>query len=453
MANHPIVISSSSRYFEEALLRRNVVDHTRDLLVEKSACAVIFAFYGMSGFIPLVGSNVAVDPAIATNPGGAAAAVGIGSQLLVALLIFLLLLRRFRHVIQSVLTVHWAGVFALLAVASAAWSQDPAITLRRGIPFLLSTVFALYFATRFDLKEQLSILWGVMVVLAIGSVLICVLDPSYGLDASPGHTHDWRGVFTQKNACGRAMVFAIAITLARGRTNLWRGLSLLLFLGVLAMSGSRSFWMVGLSVFALAALFAFLKRHDVPSRAIIVSMSIALTVLTIALVAIFAADILTLLGRDATLTGRSDIWREVWHSILKRPVLGYGYAAFWIGLKGEAFNVFTMIGFVVLHAHNGFLEVLLEVGAVGLAIFVLSYLRGCHGAWKLIHTKYINQALWPSLILYLSVVSNMDENSLLIYNGIFWVLYVSALVNLELMRKPLSAKVKSGELAGPAVRI
>jgi O-antigen ligase len=452
---YPSSAGEFAERFEEGAsqTRRAIADHTRDLWFEKSACVLIMAFYGMSGFIPLVGSNQAVDPAIATNPGGAAAVVGIGSQLVIAVLIFLLLLRRFHHVMKSVLTLHWGGIFAILAVVSVIWSQDPMVTARRAIPFLLSTLFALYFASRFDLDEQLSILWITMIALSVATVLISVAVPSYGLDVSPGHTHDWRGVFTQKNACGRAMAFAIAITLAKGRMNLPRILSLLLFLVVLAMSGSRSFWLVGLSAFAVAALFAFLKRYDLNSRSIIVSMTVLLSIVTLALGVIFASDILALLGRDATLTGRSDIWREVWRAILKRPLLGYGFSAFWIGLKGEAFNVITMLGFVILHAHNGLLEIMLELGSTGLAIFALSYLRACRRALRLIRSKYIEQALWPILILFLTVLSNMDENSLLIYNGIFWVLYVTALVNLELLQQQLPGSVEAHELAGSLVRL
>ena len=126
------------------------------------------------------------------------------------------------------------------------------------------------------------------------------------------------------------------------------------------------------------AIVSLSKRYDLVSRAVIISIAVLLGVVTLALGVIFASDILALLGRDATLTGRSDIWREVWRAILKRPLLGYGFSAFWIGLKGEAFNVITMLGFVVLHAHNGFLEIMLELGGTGLASFGLSYLRACH---------------------------------------------------------------------------
>lgn len=444
-------VQFAGQYQEDVAQARPVVsDNTRDLWFERSASVLIMAFYGVSGFIPLVGSNQAVDPAIAASPGGAAAIVGIGSQLVIALLVFLLLLRRFHHVIKALPMLRWAGIFAALAVVSALWSQDPMITMRRSIPFLLATLFALYFASRFDLDEQLSMLWITMIALSVATVLISVLVPSYGLDVSPGHTHDWRGVFTQKNACGRAMTFAIAITLAKGRINVPRALSLLLFLFVLAMSGSRSFWLVGLSVFALAALLVFLKRYDLASRAVIISMAVLLVVVTLTLGVIFAPDILALLGRDSTLTGRSDIWREAWRAILKQPVLGYGFSAFWIGLKGEAFNVITMLGFVVLHAHNGFLEIMLEIGGAGLAVFILSYLRACHLALSLIRSKYIEQAAWPVFVLLLTILSNMDESSLLIYNGIFWVLYVVAIVDLELLQmrsRSMEARKRRGILS------
>jgi len=277
-----------------------------------------------------------------------------------------------------------------------------------------------------------------MLILALGTIVITVLVPQYGLDMSPGHATDWRGVFTQKNACGRAMVFATAIVFAMGRLNLARSFSLSVFLFVLAMSGSRSFWLIEICLIVFAALLSWLKRYDSRSRTVIVVGSLILGAVLIASALLYAPLILTAMGRDVTLTGRAAIWHEAWHAIMKHPVIGYGFSAFWLGLKGESFNVIAALGFVVLHAHNGFLELWLELGGVGVAIFTISYLRAWRGAWRMIRTSHLELAAWPVYILLLIVLSNMDENTLLIYNGVFWILYVTALINIETMLRSSS---------------
>ncbi len=74
-----------------------------------------------------------------------------------------------------------------------------------------------------------------------------------------------------------------------------------------------------------------------------------------------------------TLTGRTGIWSAVIDSIAKRPMLGYGYQAFWLGLEGESYRVILAVSWVLAQAQNGFIDVMLEMGAVGLAIVLLVF--------------------------------------------------------------------------------
>ena len=76
-------------------------------------------------------------------------------------------------------------------------------------------------------------------------------------------------------------------------------------------------------------------------------------------------EIMYLVGKDPTLTGRTTIWRAVVVAAMKRPLLGYGYKAFWTGLQGESGNVLMSNGWSFAQAHNGFLEVWLDC-ALGL---------------------------------------------------------------------------------------
>ncbi len=62
--------------------------------------------------------------------------------------------------------------------------------------------------------------------------------------------------------------------------------------------------------------------------------------------------------------------------ITKRPILGYGFHAFWgRGLSGEATNIALSTGWVLAHSHNGFLDIWLDLGAVGLGLVLLTFLQ------------------------------------------------------------------------------
>jgi O-antigen ligase len=100
--------------------------------------------------------------------------------------------------------------------------------------------------------------------------------------------------------------------------------------------------------------------------------------------AIFAAFIdssgalLHLLGRNATLTGRTDIWKAVL-SFHTNPLLGTGYESFWLGSRIQ--RVWEIIGYKgVAEAHNGYLEIYINLGWAGLAMLGVMLTGGYRNA-------------------------------------------------------------------------
>ena len=81
----------------------------------------------------------------------------------------------------------------------------------------------------------------------------------------------------------------------------------------------------------------------------------------------FGEDLVAIVGRDATLTGRTDIWRIVLDAIWQKPLLGFGYAAATDFIRPL---LVAQIGSAAVDAHNGYLDVLLGTGIVGLAVLV-----------------------------------------------------------------------------------
>ena len=88
--------------------------------------------------------------------------------------------------------------------------------------------------------------------------------------------------------------------------------------------------------------------------------------------------ILDLLGKDATLTGRTELWYFVNIFISQRPLLGWGFGAFWCQEIRRLNEISRNLGWSIPQAHNGLLELLLEVGAIGTS-FLRSYLPEISG--------------------------------------------------------------------------
>ncbi len=398
--------------------------------LEELTIVLILAFFGVAGAIPGIAPNQAAE-----MTGTAATRLqllaGIGSQLLVNGIIVFFLVRHKELWRPHWRSFGWASSLAVWALLSLLWSQDPLITARRVVPFALAAAFGMFLVLRFPPQRFLALLQRTFLLLACGSAVLALLLPSTGLDASTGHGGDWQGVFTQKNACGRAMVFALASLLASGRFNPWRTGLLLLFAGELALSGSRGAWLLGaLVVFALLALRASCRLDRQTRTAFLLTVSVA----SIGLAAVAWLgfdDLAVLMGRDPTLTGRTAIWHEVWIAIKHRPLLGYGFSAFWRGAQGASWNVVVALGFVLFHAHNGFLEIWLELGAVGLLLFTVGFLRAAVLLAPELRAGRYREAAWPLAVLLLVALYDLDENTLLSFNGLFWVLYTAALMQIE----------------------
>ena len=131
-------------------------------------------------------------------------------------------------------------------------------------------------------------------------------------------------------------------------------------------------------------------------------------------------------GRDPTLTGRTLLWHEVWELVRERPLLGYGYGAFWAESSEPASLLWEAIGWAVPTAHNGYLELLLELGVVGLTLFVLSVSTTIFGI--LARIRLIERALLLSCCAVISfvLIYNVVESTLLEQHDILSFLYVWA---------------------------
>lgn len=418
---------------------------------EEIVSVLVIMFLAVQGAIVGIAPNVALATNLA-QPTELMKIGGIGSQALVYGAILALCVRRWK-LLESALPA--AAVVLLMAgwvLCSTLWSADPLLTARRAPEFVLAALFGIYLTVRFPAERQLRIFWWAMVLLAIGTVMVAYWLPSYGLDMSAGHHADWKGVFTQKNACGRIMVLATAVLLA-GRRWRWKEFaSLPLFLLVLVMSGSRGAWALEAVLLAGAGMFFLLRRCAGRIRGALLGLMALVTATGAALVFVFRDALMAAMGRNATLSGRVEIWRAVWPFVMQRPWLGWGYEAFWRGWRGPSFRVSAAVHFLVFHAHDGYLDLWLQTGMVGLGLFAVAYGQAWLGAWRRMGRGGLEDLLWPLSVLVIVGIYGLDENTVLVPNGLFWALFVMAAVCLQgaWMRAQGAEAAAAGSAAGEA---
>lgn len=261
------------------------------------------------------------------------------------------------------------AVLVAIAWLSNFWSVDDETTFRRCIALTITTLMGVYLFVRFDFESLLKFLTCAVAIMAIGCLLWAIAVPDYGLHADGEHAGAVRGIFFHKNTTARVMVFALAVVIAAWvGTDFSRPLVLLAGASVLAVIVGTTSQTAMLGTLVLGA--GLITVRMVRGHALR-SVVITLVFLTIAwhgfLIAYANYDIiLEALGRDASLTGRTDIWLYTLRFAAERPFHGYGYDAFWNGDLSPGAQYAEYWG--TPHSHNGWLEVLIALGLPAVAI-------------------------------------------------------------------------------------
>jgi O-antigen ligase len=291
------------------------------------------------------------------------------------------------------------GGALLLAAAgylllSTLWSIDGSTTLRRGMLYLFSVVGAVGVASSLDVDEFMDALGLTCAISAVASLLLLVIAPG-AASISMGASSDFRGIFSHKNMLGQAMVAGAFATLysirVGGRRRRGNVVMLVLFAVVAALSKSTTSFMTIFSFCAADGIIVFIRKGGA-SRIMAIG-AVVLLLPAVAFGALFPDSILELLGKDPTLTGRTDLWAYVIADIAQKPWLGWGYSAFWSPNDPAAAEISDILKWYVPQAHNGILEMLLNAGIIGTAFFLFLWVRNLQIAAKCLRTPKIALAI------------------------------------------------------------
>jgi exopolysaccharide production protein ExoQ len=214
-------------------------------------------------------------------------------------------------------------------------------------------------------------------------------------------------------------------------------LGLVLIIG----SQSRGAWVVAVALLSYAAIVQVIRRMSSTKEAVAFTAAVAAVAALLGVVVYenYAA-ITYMMGKDPTLTNRGRIWAAVLGAISRHPLLGYGYGGFWNGLHGESIRIVTAVAANITHAHNGYLNLTLQIGLIGLGLFAFVLIVAIKNALVSIYTQRSRTALWFGSILLMIIVASSDESFLMNYNALTTILFVAACVGLR--------RIALGEEAG-----
>ncbi len=348
-------------------------------------------------------------------------------------LLSLLILRQPSRFFQMILG--YLPLLVLLAhvIASSSWAVAPGISFRRAALALIIVysfvVVAIYVRSP---RRIFFIVYAAFWVLLAQSIVAAALPSSYT------DLNEFRGFQNHKNTMGALCGYAIITGIFIHR-HLPSSLLQVLNVGFVAAFGALLFLAQSKTaqqeviLVPVLALIAYTL-----SRFLKVSVGTVLLAIVVGIVFVFwitvtgfgidQDDVLALVTADVTFTQRTIIWEYVWDKASERWLLGYGHQSFWaIGLMSV--NLTAPVEFVrgLNQAHNGFLDVWLMLGLVGIILFVPifgSFDRALRIA-RDSHPQTHNIA-W-GLMIY-ALIHNLTESTILQGQNVPWAIMVLVFV-------------------------
>lgn len=386
-------------------------------------------FYGVFALIAFAGGLIPTDLA----QGHSSPTVNrllVLQQLLLFSLLVPAVLFNFHRVMEGFKHSKWIVALYGLVLVSFLWSSEPSFTLRRSVILLATTLFATYVASSFDLDEQADLFGWMVLLCVLGSLFVVAFYPTYGISHDL-HSGDWKGLFPHKNSLGMVMSFGLlllAIARPSGIPAFFRYLGIAGAAILLIMSHSATALMTTTAIFAAYPALHLLRLRKKRAMPLWIALS-PLFLVAILAVLINLGPILDLLGKDSTLTGRTPLWQMAVAAIQERPLFGYGYAVFWRGFNG--ITTLTPIS-MTTHAHNGYLDLCLDVGFVGLFLFLVGFVYSVFRASSMFLRAETPAEKWPLIFLIFLTAYNLTESNLMRSHAFLWIPYVWVYVSLAL---------------------
>ncbi len=296
------------------------------------------------------------------------------------------LVRRRNRVAALLQRNGWIVALLCYGALSTLWSDYPDVTFKRWIKALGDFVMVAIVLTDADRKSAIKqFLSRVGFLLIPISVMFIKYYPNLGRTYSRWEGKlFYTGVASDKNMLGMiCLIFGLACfwrflcalrtarSTARNKTLLAHGVVLIMTLWLLWRANS----ITSISCFAMAGTLMVLVSFPAFARKRALVHLVVVTGLAISMSALFlnAGGLVQALGRDPTLTGRTDLWKEV-VAINPNRFLGAGFESFWLGTRLE--KLWSIFQWHPNEAHNGYLEIYLNLGVAGIFLYVALILTG-----------------------------------------------------------------------------
>lgn len=348
---------------------------------------------------------------------------------------------------KGFLYVSFKGKFQLLLLIiilfSVLWSVDmgSSLTFIRGL--IRIYLLAVYLAMRYTFEEQIRFIAFALGTVTVLSIIFPLIPSFGGIHTAPELAGMWSGIFGHKNELGYMMAWSatVFLHLALSETKFrWQRLTIFgLAICLIILSRSTTSLMIVVTVISLLPLYKLSTNNNYKLQIIMISFVLMLLVSGSILIFGNAESIVGASGKDLTFSGRTDLWEPLFNQILERPLFGYGYAGFW---DSPLASNLRLTHEWASNSHNGFFEILLDVGIVGFFIFAIGFIRFIYMAlYRVVSVGKKPEDFLPMQMLAILIIVNISEARLLTPSW-NWFMYLTTSLTLTMeyhrMRKKVS---------------
>lgn len=299
--------------------------------------------------------------------------------------------------------------FLSLCYASLFWTADPLIAVRKLVVLTLFTTAALGAVRWLGLQG-----FGVAIAMTSGAVCTLGVLAEVRLNVFRPWQGDYRfaGVL-HPNESALACAFICVALLFLVMPHRWSrllSLSVVAAVGLLLLTKSRT----GLGGALIASTLGLLVRAKASTKVLLISGAVTASGLLALVIACVGGDGLlgaASLGRGehiGTLTGRIPLWSLLMEEVAERPLVGVGYGAFWNARNIE--DVSAELFWHIPQAHSIYVDLMLNLGVVGLTLFVALMLGVLWSSLSRYASTRETQYLFAASVVVMALIHGATES-------------------------------------------
>lgn len=343
------------------------------------------------------------------------------------LVLYGLLLFYLRHELINPINLfsqnRWFGLFVVSALLSYAFSPPSSqLVATKLFMYVMTLLFGMYLARNYTVGRFVSLFITLSAVVLIVHWLIYPIESHFTYDRMARETllgfKPYGGLFGHKNLAG--LFFGLAALACYGRALVapkrWRYLALAgaHTVALVGAGAASALLCAGLGALIMTGFFLMTRRSKWTPFFVL-----AIAIVIVAVMSMGTGSVLHAVGRDASMSGRSRVF-AVWPNYFwQHPLFGWGYSNFFTGVWNEpAVELRTLTPYHAKYFtfESGYLEMLIDFGLIGAALFFAMMATGLRNALRLARRTDVLYAQVPIGWLVFIAAMSVSDSGLRIHN-------------------------------------